>query len=121
MTNAGTDTRTTASRAGRLPRAVVVSLFLIPIAFVVAMVAGEGLTAALGYSDNDGEEVPLSVALLVGGPMTLLAMAPAVATIVTSRRARRLGARGAAWALAAGWAVTAYWTLTFVAGVIQHI
>lgn len=108
-----------ATSTPRLPRAVIVSVLLIPVAFVVAMVVGEGLIAALGYTSEE-EGVPLAVAILVGGPVTLLAMAPAVATIVTSRRARRLGVRKATWTLVAGCIVVAYWVLTFIAGIAQR-
>jgi hypothetical protein len=98
-----------------------VAVGLIPVAFVIAMVAGEGLIDALGYP-SDGPDPPLWLALLVGGPITLLAMAPAVLAVVYGRRALRYGGgRAATTAIAIGIAATAYWVLTFVAGIAQRL
>lgn len=109
-------------QGGRTPlRSAWVAIGLIPVAFVVAMVAGEGLIDAFGYP-SDGPDPPLWLALLVGGPITLLAMAPAVLAVVHGRRARRQGGgRAATTAIAIGIVVTAYWVLAFIAGVVQRL
>ena len=98
-----------------------VAVGFIPFAFLVAMVAGEGLIDALGYP-TDGADPPLWLALLVGAPITLLAMTPAVLAIIHGRRARRRGGgRAATTATAIGILVTAYWVVTFAAGVAQNL
>ncbi len=107
-------------RGGRmLLRLAWTAVAFIPVAFVLAMVVGEGLIDALGYSSDDP---PLWLALLIGGPVTLLAMAPAALAVVYGRRARRAGSgRAATAAIVIGVVVTTYWGLTFVAGVAQQL
>lgn len=107
-------------RGGRKPlRLAWVAVAFIPVAFVLAMVVGEGLIDALGYSSADP---PLWLALLVGGPVTLLAMAPAALAVVYGRRARRAGSgRAASTTIVIVVVVAAYWGLTFAAGVAQRL
>ncbi|MBI5948155.1 MAG: hypothetical protein HY875_08460 [Chloroflexi bacterium] len=96
-----------------------VCVALIPVAFVVAMVVGEGLIDALGYPSGE-KDPPFWAALAVGGPLAALAMAPAVLAFVYGRRARREGGgRPARVATIIGGAVTAYWVVTSTAGLIQ--
>lgn len=111
-----------ASRGGgRTLRWAWVAVGLIPVAFVVAMVAGEALIDALGYP-AEGPEPPVWLALVVGGPVTLLAMSPAVLAVVFGRRAgRHGGGRAATTATAIGSLVTAYWALTFAGSVAQRL
>jgi hypothetical protein len=102
-------------------RTAWIAVALIPVALLLAMVAGEGLIDALGYP-GDGPDAPLWLALLVATPITLLAMIPAVVAYVYGHRARRAGAgRAATAAMAIGILVIAYWTVTFIAGVIQRL
>jgi len=111
----------TTMRAERNLRSAWISVGLIPVAFVLAMFAGEGLIDALGYPSG-GPDPPLWAALLVGGPMTLLAMAPAVLAVVYGRRARRESrSRAALAATVTGAVAAAYWVVTFVLGVLQRL
>lgn len=94
-----------------------VAVALIPVAFVVAMVGGEGLIGVLGYPSGGDQDPPLWVKLAVGLPFTLLIIAPAVSAVVFGRRARVAGAgRPAVAAIIVGGLVAAYMALTLVAG-----
>ncbi|MGD9935774.1 MAG: hypothetical protein AB7T37_18915 [Dehalococcoidia bacterium] len=102
----------------RQVRCAWIAVALIPVAFVVAMVAGEGLIDALGYPSGGDKDPPLWAKLVVGGPFTLLMIAPALAAFVCGRRARASGAgRPAFVAMLIGAIVAAYIVLTFIAGV----
>jgi Ni/Fe-hydrogenase subunit HybB-like protein len=93
---------------------------LIPVAFIVAMVVGEGLITALGYESGAEQPVPFLVALLVGVPVTLGAMAPAALAVLFGRRARREGHGLAVVAVAIGAATLAFWIVTTLAAVVQR-
>jgi hypothetical protein len=98
-----------------------VGVALLPVAFVLAMLTGEGLVAALGYGRGD-EAVPVHVALLAGVPALLILIAPGAAAVLFGYRANRAGraeARLPAWiggtAAAVGLAVN---MLGWIAGLI---
>ena len=92
-----------------------------PVVFVIAMVAGEGLMSAMGYSGDD--EPPLWLTLAVGGPLTLAAMVPGILAFMYGRQARLAGAgrRETAALMAIGGLGTVYWTFTFAASVVQRL
>jgi hypothetical protein len=58
----------------------------IPVAFVVAMVLGEGLLSWQGYESGD-DQIPFGVLALAGGSALLVLEAPCVAAFVLGRRA----------------------------------
>jgi hypothetical protein len=62
----------------------------IPVAFVVAMVLGEGLLSWQGYESGD-ENIPFGVVALAGGSALLVLEAPCVAAFVLGRRAVAAG------------------------------
>ena len=68
-----------------------VSVASLPIAFVMAMLTGEGLLAMMGYGSGDGTMVPIGVVLIAGVPALLLLVAPAVTAVLCGRRAVRAG------------------------------
>ncbi|HEX2892916.1 MAG TPA: hypothetical protein VHO29_02815 [Marmoricola sp.] len=63
-----------------------IAVWTIPVGFVVAMVVGEGLAAALGYESSD-EDAPAGVMVLAGGAATLVFLVPCVAAWLLGRRA----------------------------------
>ena len=65
-------------------------MWTIPVGFVLAMVVGEGLAAALGYESSD-EDAPAGVMALAGGAGTLVFLIPCVAAWILGRRARAAG------------------------------
>jgi hypothetical protein len=94
---------------------------LVPVAFAVAMLAGEGLVGALGYPSGGEVEAPMWVALMVGLPLTLLGAAPGVAAVVSGRRARRAGERSGVVPAVVGAVVVLFWLVTSVAGIGQRL
>lgn len=88
------------SRAGDHDlRMAWVSVALLPVAFVLGTVAGEGLIVLLGY-DPAAESVPAWAAAAAGFPALLILIAPGVAAVRFGRRAYRAGrvsARMPAW------------------------
>ena len=68
---------------------------LLPVAFVLAMVVGEGLLSALGYESGTEVPVPLGPAALAGVPAVLILVAPGVAAFHYGRRAYRNGRQDA--------------------------
>ena len=81
--------------ADRDLRKAWVAVALLPVAFVLAMVVGEGLISALGYQSGGKEPVPVGPALLAAVPALLLLIVPGVAAVHYGRRAYRAGRRDA--------------------------
>jgi len=90
-----------------------VSLALVPVAFVLATVTGEGLIAAAGYPSGDVVP-PLWLALLIGVPLTLVVAAPAAAAVRYGRRARRGGQAQGLVAAVIGGVVLCYLAATLL-------
>lgn len=96
-----------------------IAVGLIPVAFIVAMVVGEGLAAALGYSSPD-EDAPIRVMALAGGAATLVFLVPCVAAWILGRRARAAGEpEGGTPALIGAIAGIAFVALNLVQGVAR--
>ncbi len=93
-----------------------VAVAVIPVAFVLAMAVGEGLQSLSGHADGD---VPTGTALLIGLPVTAVAMIPALLAVLFGRRASREGHRSGRYAVIIGVAVIAYWLLTLIAGALD--
>lgn len=72
-----------------------VALALLPVAFVVAMVVGEGLITMLGHESGAEDPVPVGPALLASIPALLILIAPGIAAVFYSRRAYRAEGRDA--------------------------
>jgi hypothetical protein len=114
------DSEVTTRPTGRTLRRAWICVACIPVAFVLAMVAGEGLIDALGYPSG-GPDPPLWAALLVGIPMTLVGMTPAVLAFIYGRQAgRERSSRSARAATIVGAVVATYWVVTFVLGLLQR-
>ena len=84
-----------------LLRRAWVSVALIPLFFLLALAAGEGLYSLLGYDPGSGD-APLGVDLLCGVVALLLSVAPCVAAVLYGRRAHRAGERWATLPLVIG-------------------
>lgn len=80
-------------RSTNLTRAWI-AVALIPVAFILAFVIGEGLYALLGYQPEDGTE-PLWVALVAGVPAIAVFLVPCVAAVIYGNRGRLEGYRAA--------------------------
>ena len=78
--------------ARRSLRFAWISVAVMPVAFVAAMVIGEGLLTMQGYESGSAESVPVGVALKAGIPAVLVLIAPAVTAMLFGFRARRRGA-----------------------------
>lgn len=77
-----------------------IAVALVPVAFVLAILTGEGLISLLGYDASGAEVVPVGAALLAGVPAMLILMAPAAAAVWYGYRGYRAGreaARLPAW------------------------
>jgi hypothetical protein len=68
-----------------------IAVGLLPVAFVLAMVVGEGLISALGYQSGSQQPVPAGPALLASVPALLILIAPGLAAVHYGRRAYRAG------------------------------
>jgi len=79
------------AKGKRLLRFAWIAIALIPVAFVAAMVIGEGLFALQGFESGTDEFPPLGVTLLAAIPAGLVMIAPAVAAVVFGFAARRHG------------------------------
>lgn len=93
MTGSPTTTaqRSADEGARRAVRNAWISVAAIPVAFIVAIVVGEGLASLLGYDPGTGERAPLVVLLGAGLPAVLVMLAPTIPAMVFGFRARRLG------------------------------
>jgi hypothetical protein len=101
-------------------RSAWVAVAFIPVAFVVAVVTGEGLLALQGHESAD-EDIPAVVALLSGVPAMLVFAVPCVVAWVLGRRAVAAGeARGSTPALIGAVAGVAFIGLNLV-GLIGRI
>jgi hypothetical protein len=92
-------TRPPAGPADRDLRRSWTGVALVPVAFVLAVLVGEGLLSALEY-DPGTRVVPVGAVLLAGVPAVLILVAPGLAAAFYGRRAYRAGCvRGAvpAW------------------------
>lgn len=72
-------------------RAAWIWVASLPVAFVLAMVTGEGLISALGYESGGDTAVPLGPALVAGVPAMLLVVVPALLAYRAGMKARREG------------------------------
>jgi hypothetical protein len=81
----------TSANSRRVMRFAWISVGLIPVAFVVAMLIGEGLIGLQGFESGSGQTPPVAAILLAAIPAVLVAFAPAVCAIVFGFRARRHG------------------------------
>jgi hypothetical protein len=64
-------------RAERDLRAALIAVALIPVAFVLAMVTGDGLISMMGYGSGGQEAPPIGPMLLASTPAILILVAPA--------------------------------------------
>ena len=72
------------------------AVLALPVAFVLASIAGEGLISLLGY-DPGVTAVPVWAVLAAGGPALLILIAPGVVAVFFGLRAYRAGRRAARW------------------------
>jgi hypothetical protein len=72
-----------------------VALALLPVAFVVAMIVGEGLITMLGYESGAEDPLPVGPALLASILALLILIAPGIAAVFYGRCACRVGRRDA--------------------------
>jgi hypothetical protein len=77
-------------RARRSLRLAWISMAILPLAFVGAMILGDGLLTLQGYHSGDSE-IPQRVALMAGIPAVLVLIAPTIPAIGFGLRARQLG------------------------------
>lgn len=89
--HAATRTRSVGSPERRDLRRAWVSVLLLPVAYVVAVLLGEGVLGMLGYPSGPQDSTPVGYALLVGIPAVAIAITPGVAAYVFGMRARRGG------------------------------
>lgn len=75
-------------------RAAWISVAVIPVAFVAAMVLGEGLLSLQGYDPGSEEPAPSQAVLLAGIPALLVMVAPTIPAILFGVRANRQGVAG---------------------------
>lgn len=68
-----------------------ISVAAIPVAFILAMVAGQALSALMGYDAAAGEPPTAGVILAAALPAVMIMIAPTVFAIVFGLRARRQG------------------------------
>lgn len=90
-TPAGTPARPPAGGIHHDVRNAWIAVTLLPVAFVLAMLLGEGLLALRGYEGTGDETIPLATSLLAGGPAVLVLAAPGVAAAVFGLRAYHHG------------------------------
>ncbi|WP_225753780.1 hypothetical protein [Actinotalea sp. Marseille-Q4924] len=107
--------------ARRHLRRAWVAVALVPVAFVVAMLVGDGVGSLLGYESGSVDPTP-EVFLLAGLPATVIGLAPAVFALVNGRRAEREGEPQGLVPTVIGAVVALYWLatpiLTGVAGLL---
>lgn len=108
--------------ARRHLRRAWVGVALVPVAFVLAMLVGEGVASLLGHESGSTALPSAEVFLLAGLPATAIGLAPAVFALVNGRRAEREGEPRGLVPTVIGAVVTLYWLaapmLTGVAGLL---
>jgi hypothetical protein len=97
-----------------------IAVWTIPVGFVLAMVVGEGLAAALGYESPD-EDAPAGVMALAGGAGIVVFLIPCVAAWVLGRRARAAGEPQGATPALVGAVVGAAFVAMNLVGVVGRI
>ncbi|EYR65010.1 hypothetical protein N866_19695 [Actinotalea ferrariae CF5-4] len=99
-----------------------IGVALVPVAFVVAMLVGDGVASLLGHESGSAAAPSLEVFLLAGLPATVIGLAPAVFALVNGRRAEREGEPKGLVPTVVGAVVALYWlatpVLTGVAGLL---
>ena len=80
---------------GHCLRTSWVAVALIPVAFILAMLVGEGLLSLQGY-DAAALAIPVGVVLAAAVPALLILVAPGLAALIYGRRAYRAGRPGGA-------------------------
>ena len=80
--------------AGRYVRRAWWSLLLFPVSFAAAMLVGEGITAALGYSEPSLDSTPGWVIASAVGAAFVVFAAPLLVTARLSRKAAAVGEPG---------------------------
>lgn len=93
-TPAGSAPAAPSSDARRSLRNAWISVAAIPVAFLVAMVAGQALASLLGYDSGGADPAPFGTMLAAGLSAVLIMVIPAVFAIVFGFRARRRGLPG---------------------------
>jgi len=95
---------------------------LIPVAFVVALVVGEGLLDTLGYPGGEPNDLPpMGVTLLVGVPLTLLTILPGAFAAYFGWRARQTGDNRGTAPAAIGAISVLYMLFASAAGILQRL
>lgn len=97
--------------ARRHLRRAWVGVALVPVAFVVAMLVGDGVGSLLGH-ESGSVDPTLEVFLLAGLPATVIGLAPAVFALVNGRRAEREGEPQGLVPTVIGAVVALYWVAT---------
>jgi F0F1-type ATP synthase assembly protein I len=82
---------------------------LVPVAFVAAMLVGEGVGSLLGYESGTAAWPSVEVFLLAGLPATVIGLAPALFAVVNGRRAEREGEPQGLVPTVIGAVVALYW------------
>ncbi|GAA2747207.1 hypothetical protein GCM10009868_35740 [Terrabacter aerolatus] len=85
-----------AGEAPREPRPLTrawISVALVPVFFLVAFAAAQGIYALTGYDPSAGATPPLWADLVAGVPALLILFLPCAGAVVYGRRAVREGAR----------------------------
>jgi hypothetical protein len=108
------------ARAGRATRRAWIAVAFIPVAFVAAMVVGEGLFAMLGYESAD-EDAPAGAIALAGGAGILVFLIPCVVAWFLGRRAVAAGESQGRLPALLGALVGAMFVLMNLVGVVGRI
>lgn len=105
-----------------LVRRAWISVIFIPVAFVVVLILGEGLMERLGYPGGEPDTLPpIGISLLIGVPLTLLAMLPGGVAAYLGLRARRRGDIRGTVPAAIGVSFALYILFANVAGILQRL
>jgi len=70
-----------------------ISIFLVPVFFIAAFVASQGIYALTGYDPSAGTTPPLWADLAAGLPGLAILLVPCIAGVVYGRRSVRAGVR----------------------------
>lgn len=93
-----------------------IALALYPVAYVVAVLVGGGILAALGYAEQ--QPVPRGTALAVGLPLIALLVLPAAVGSRLGWRAREAGDPRGIWPALLGGALVLWTVVTTVVGLL---